>query len=191
MLNISYFLKEANLERLQTQFSSVQLLRCVRLFVTPWTAARQAPCPSPSPGVHPNPCPLSRWCHPAMSSSVVPFSSCPQSFPASGSFQMKVTTAFTKMSHFDFQQKENPSICFCINEFPSTWFCVSNKSIMKSTDVLFEASDGTNIKRVLTYLGIHWNKGDNIFMAVTSFSYVHKKLYLNKMNGSNYGSHLI
>ena len=46
------------------------------------------PCPSPTPGVHPNSCPLSRWCHPAISSSVVPFSSCPQSFPASGSFQM-------------------------------------------------------------------------------------------------------
>ena len=46
------------------------------------------PCPSPTPGVHPNPYPLSRWCHPTISSSVVPFSSCPQSFPASGSFQM-------------------------------------------------------------------------------------------------------
>ena len=46
------------------------------------------PCPSPTPGVHPNPCPLSRWCHPTISSSVVPFSSCPQSLPASGSFQM-------------------------------------------------------------------------------------------------------
>ena len=46
------------------------------------------PCPSPTPGVHPNPCPLSRWCHPTISSSVVPFSSCLQSFPASGSFQM-------------------------------------------------------------------------------------------------------
>ena len=46
------------------------------------------PCPSPTPGVYPNSCPLSRWCHPAISSSVVPFSSCPQSFPASGSFQM-------------------------------------------------------------------------------------------------------
>ena len=45
-------------------------------------------CPSPTPGVHPNPCPLSLWCHPTISSSVVPFSSCPQSFPASGSFQM-------------------------------------------------------------------------------------------------------
>ena len=46
------------------------------------------PCSSPTPGVHPNPCPLSRWCHPTISSSVIPFSSCPQSFPASGSFQM-------------------------------------------------------------------------------------------------------
>ena len=46
------------------------------------------PCPSPTPGVHPNPCLLSQWCHPAISSSVVPFSSCPQSFPASESFQM-------------------------------------------------------------------------------------------------------
>ena len=46
------------------------------------------PCPSPPPGVHPNPCPLSRWYHPTISSSVVPLSSCPQSFPASGSFQM-------------------------------------------------------------------------------------------------------
>ena len=46
------------------------------------------PYPSPTPGVYSNPCPLSRWCHPTISSSVIPFSSCPQSFPASGSFQM-------------------------------------------------------------------------------------------------------
>ena len=46
------------------------------------------PCPSPTPGVHPNSCPLSRWCHPTISSSVVPFSSHLQSFQASGSFQM-------------------------------------------------------------------------------------------------------
>ena len=44
------------------------------------------PCPSPTPGVHPNPYPLSQWCHPTPSSSIVPSSSCPQSFPASGSF---------------------------------------------------------------------------------------------------------
>ena len=46
------------------------------------------PCPSPTPGVHPNPCPLSWWCHPTISSSVVPFFSCPQSSPASGPFPM-------------------------------------------------------------------------------------------------------
>ena len=44
------------------------------------------PYPSLTPGVHPNPCPSSRWCHPAISSSVIPFSSCPQSLPTSGSF---------------------------------------------------------------------------------------------------------
>ena len=46
------------------------------------------PCPSPTPWVHSDSHPLSRWCHPAISSSVVPFSSCPQSFPASESFTM-------------------------------------------------------------------------------------------------------
>ena len=46
------------------------------------------PCLSPTAGVYPDPCPLSQWCHPTISSSVVPFSSCPQSFPASGSFPM-------------------------------------------------------------------------------------------------------
>jgi len=46
------------------------------------------PCPSPTPGFYPNQCPLSWWCHPTISSSVVPFSSCSQSFPEAGSFQM-------------------------------------------------------------------------------------------------------
>ena len=46
------------------------------------------PCPSPAPGIHPNPCPSSQWCHPTILSFVIPFSSCHQSFPASGSFPM-------------------------------------------------------------------------------------------------------
>ena len=71
------------------RISSVQSLGHVRLFATPRTAQHvRPPCPSPTPGVHSNPCPLSRWCHPTISSSVVSFSSCPQSFPSSGSFQM-------------------------------------------------------------------------------------------------------
>ena len=64
---------------------------CVQLFATAWTAARQASLSNlgvGTPRVHPNPCPFSRWCHPAISSSVILFSTCPQSFPASGCFQM-------------------------------------------------------------------------------------------------------
>ena len=74
--------------RLQHVASSGQLLSCVRLFATPWTTARQASCPSPTPRVYPNSCPLNRWCHSTISSSVVPFSSCLQFFPASRSFPM-------------------------------------------------------------------------------------------------------
>ena len=66
-------------------FSSVQSFSRVQLFVTPWIAACQA---SLSITNSPNPCPLNRWCHPTISSSVIPFSSCLQSFPASGSFPM-------------------------------------------------------------------------------------------------------
>ena len=67
------------------QFSSVQSLSRVWLFATPWTAARQASLSIPTPGVYSNSSPSSRWCHPAISSSVVPFSLL-QSFPASVSF---------------------------------------------------------------------------------------------------------
>ena len=67
---------------------SVQLLSHVWLFATPWTAARQASLSITNPGVYSNSCPWSQWCHPTISSSVVPFSSCLQSFPVSGSFPM-------------------------------------------------------------------------------------------------------
>ena len=69
-------------------FSSVQLLSHVWLFVTPWTAAFQVSLSFTFPRVCSNSCPLSRWCHPTISSFVIPFSSHLQSFPASGSFPM-------------------------------------------------------------------------------------------------------
>ena len=70
-----------------TGFSSVQFSRSVVSDSLQPHEPEHArpPCPSSTPEVHPNPCSLSQWCHPTISSSVVPFSSCPQSFPASGS----------------------------------------------------------------------------------------------------------
>ena len=72
-----------------TLFSSVQFSYSV-VSDSLWSHELQharPPCPSPTPGIYPNPCPW--WCHLAISSFVIPFSSCPQSFPASGSFPMR------------------------------------------------------------------------------------------------------
>ena len=72
------------------QFSSVQFSCSVVSYSLQPHESQHArpPCPSPTPGVYPNPCPLSQWCHPVISSSVIPFSSCPQSLPSSESFPM-------------------------------------------------------------------------------------------------------
>ena len=70
---------------------SVQFSHSV-VFNSLWPCGPQharPPCTSPTPGVYPNSCPSNWWCHPIISSSIVPFSSCLQSFPASGSFQMR------------------------------------------------------------------------------------------------------
>ena len=69
-------------------FSSVQSFNCVQLFATPWIAARQASLSITNSQSSLNSCASRRWCHPAISSSVVPFSSCTQSLPVSGSFPM-------------------------------------------------------------------------------------------------------
>ena len=71
-------------------FNSVQFSRSVVSdSLRPYELQHARPtCPSSTPGVDSNSCPSSRWCHPAISSSVIPFSSCPQSLPASGSFPM-------------------------------------------------------------------------------------------------------
>ena len=77
------------LKRFCTVNQSVQFSRSV-MSDSLWPHEPQhtrPPCPPPTSGVHPNPCPLSQWCHPTILSSVIPFS-CPQSFPGSGSFQM-------------------------------------------------------------------------------------------------------
>ena len=77
------------------------------------------PCPSPTPKVHPNPCLLSRWCHPTISSSVVPFSSCPQSFPASGSLQNESALCIRYPKYWSFSF---PLAISCLTTSNVPWF---------------------------------------------------------------------
>ena len=79
---------EFSRQEYSSEFSSVQSLSSVWLFATPWTAAHQAFLSITNSQSPHKPIPLSQWCHPTTSSSVVPFSSCLQSFPVSGSFPM-------------------------------------------------------------------------------------------------------
>ena len=83
-----WFLDHCVVSFLSLLISSFQSLSCVRLFVTPWIAARQASLSITNSRVYQNSCPVSWWYYPVVSSSVVPLSSCPQSFPASGSLPM-------------------------------------------------------------------------------------------------------
>ena len=98
-----------------TQFSLVQFSRSVMSDSLQPHEPQHArpPCPSSTPEVHANPCPSSRWYHPAISSSVVPFSSCPQSFPASGSFQMSQLLLLRWPKYWSFSFNISPS-----NEHP-------------------------------------------------------------------------
>ena len=79
-----------NMQRTDSELGSVQFSHSVMSDSLPPHEPQHTrpPCPSPTPGVHPNSCPWSQWCHPTISSAVILSSSCPQSFPASGSFQM-------------------------------------------------------------------------------------------------------
>ena len=95
-------------------FSSVQFSRSVVSDSLQPHGLQHArpPCPSRTPGVYPNPCQWSRWCHPTISSSVVPFSSCPQSFPASG-FSNESALCIRWPKYWGFSFNINPS-----NEHP-------------------------------------------------------------------------
>ena len=83
---------------IQDLFSSVQFSRWTDYLRPHESQHTRPPCPSPTPGVHPDSRSLSQWCHPAISSSVVPFSSCPQSLPASESFPMSQLFAWVGQS---------------------------------------------------------------------------------------------
>ena len=90
------------------QFSSVQSLSRVRHFATPWIAACQASLSITNSRSSLNSCPSSRWCHPAISSTVIPFFSCPQSLPATESFPMGQLFAWGMAKYWSFSFSISP-----------------------------------------------------------------------------------
>ena len=104
----------STLSRIFKSISSVQFSRSVVSDSLRHHESQHArpPCPSPTPGVHSNSHPSSRWCHPAISASVVPFSSCPQSLPASESFLMSqfFTWGGQSFSYSIIPSKEHPGL---------------------------------------------------------------------------------
>ena len=116
-------------------FSLVQFSRSV-MSDSLWPHGLQhtrPPCSSPTPGVYSNSCPLNLWCHPTISSSVVPFSSCLQSFPASGSFQM--SQLFTSDSQSIRVSASTPILSMNIQDwFPlgwTDWISLQSKGLSK------------------------------------------------------------
>ena len=100
-----------------------QVLICVQLFVTPWTTAHQVSLSFTSPRVCSNSCPLSWWCHPTISSSVVPFFSCLQFSPSSGSFLMSGLFAIRWQKSWSFSFSISPSNeCLGLISFRTDWF---------------------------------------------------------------------
>ena len=89
----------------------VQSLCCVRLFAIPWLQHVSLPCHPPSPGVFSNSYPLSQWCHPTISSSVAPFSSHPQSFPALIMMLLHKSPSTTSHQGWDMPSSWVPSKC--------------------------------------------------------------------------------
>ena len=88
-LTLNFMIRKAKYKMWYTCFSTLSSVsQSCPTFQPHEPQNARPPCPSPTPGVHLNPCPLSWWCHPTIPSSVVPCSSRPQSFPASGSFQL-------------------------------------------------------------------------------------------------------
>ena len=158
------------------QSSSVQSLSRVWLFATPWTTAHQASLSITNS--HPNPCPLSGWCHPIISSSVAPFSSCPQSSPASGSFQMSQLFTLSLLlnnlnnstSYHLFTAHSPKSLCpwpTPAPRFPKVrntllilwWYFLCARWCFKGSDYIISLNSLQNPQRIIVML--RWGNGSS------------------------------
>ena len=113
----------------------VQSLSPVQLFVNPWTAHAKPPCPSPSPRVCSNSCPLSPWCHPTISSSVAPFSSLSSVFPSLRVFSSELVLCIREPKYWSFSLSPSPSNEYLrLISFRTDWLlCCSPRDSQESS----------------------------------------------------------
>ena len=149
---------------IRSQFSSVQFSCSVMSdSVTPGLQHLTPPCPPPTPRVYPNSWPLSQWCHSTISSSVIPFSFHPQSFPVSGSFQMsQFFVQVVKVLEFQLQHQSFHWICrtdFIQDELVGSP-CCSSDSKQSSTTPQFESINSSVLSflysQTLTSIHDYW-----------------------------------
>ena len=134
-----YHTRQSKVRKTNTIWHSVQFSHSVASDSWRPHESQHNSCPSPSPGVHSNSRPSSRWCHPAISSSVVPFSSCPQYLPASESFPMSQLFAWGGQSPgvsalASFLPKEIPGLISLQSKGLSRVF--SNTTVQKHSSAL-------------------------------------------------------
>ena len=139
------------------------------------------PCPSPTPRVHPNPCQLSRWCHPTISSSIVHFSSFPQSFPASGSFPNESALHIRWPKYWSFSISISPSNKYSgLISFRMDWLDLSRITQVLSRKTAHTPKSFWLIKAVLHHITLpplFWMES----LASFSSSTTHKRRDLNKV----------
>ena len=120
-----------------SSFSSVQLLSHVWLFVIPWTAAHRLPCPSPTPGACSNSWPLRLWCHPAISSSVIPLLLLPSIFPSIRVFFNESVLHIKWSKYWSFSFSISPSNEYSgLISFRTDWFNLLADGDVAATQIL-------------------------------------------------------
>ena len=136
------------------------------------------PCPSPTPGIYPDSCPSSRWCHPAISSSVIPFSSCLCSFPASGSFQM--SQLFTIRVHTCIKfENYSSQILLCFEEQNTSLFCKLTNYMCTTANCEFQSFQYVSLDLCLCHItGSHQflfyhNKSNMITLNIEKFTSIY------------------
>ena len=130
------------------------------------------PCPSPTPGVHPNSCASSQWCHPVISSSVVPFSFCPQIPPSIKVFSNESTLCMRWPKYWSFSFSDSPSSEYSgLISFKIDWFDLCSPSYSQESLLQHHNSKASVLGHsaffMVQFLHLHMTTGKTIALTYT------------------------